>query len=138
MLFARAKEYGLGALQLIGIQDPVSQPFDAFEADIAKRTRKDVPYLFWAGASWGNWIGLNQGSMAAMAELPKVEMLMRRALELDEGFYYGGPHIFMGIWYASRPAMAGGDLKALVSFLVLGISGYMAARGTCSGQRGGR
>jgi hypothetical protein len=25
-------------------------------------------------------------------------------------FYYG-PHLFMGIWYASRPKMAGGDLK---------------------------
>jgi hypothetical protein len=37
--------------------------------------------------------------------------MMRRALELDEGFYYGGPHLFMGIWYASRPAIAGGDLK---------------------------
>ena len=35
---------------------------------------------------------------------------MRRVLELEEGFYYGGPHIFMGVWYASRPEMAGGDL----------------------------
>jgi hypothetical protein len=36
---------------------------------------------------------------------------MKRVLELDEGFYYGGPHVFMGIWFASRPKMAGGDLK---------------------------
>jgi TPR repeat protein len=37
--------------------------------------------------------------------------MMKRALELDEGFYYGGPHLFMGIWFASRPKIAGGDLK---------------------------
>jgi hypothetical protein len=40
-----------------------------------------------------------------------VEEMMRRVLELDGGFYYGGPHLFMGIWYASRPKIAGGDLK---------------------------
>jgi hypothetical protein len=49
--------------------------------------------------------------MEAMSELPRVEWMMKRALELEEGFYYGGPHLFMGIWYASRPKMAGGDLK---------------------------
>ena len=37
--------------------------------------------------------------------------MMQRVLELDEGFYYGGPHLFMGIRFASRPKMFGGDLK---------------------------
>jgi len=36
---------------------------------------------------------------------------MRRVLELDETFYYGGAHLFMGIWFASRPKGFGGDLK---------------------------
>ena len=36
---------------------------------------------------------------------------MRRALALDETYYYGGPHIFTGILYASRPAVAGGSLE---------------------------
>jgi hypothetical protein len=49
--------------------------------------------------------------MEALAELPRVEAMMRRSLEIDEGFYYGGPHLFMGIWYASRPGIAGGDLE---------------------------
>jgi hypothetical protein len=47
----------------------------------------------------------------ALAELPRVESMMQRVLELDEGFYYGGPHLFWGIWFASRPKIAGGDLK---------------------------
>jgi hypothetical protein len=45
-----------------------------------------------------------------MAELPRVELLMKRALILDETYYYGGPHLFMGLWFGSRPKMAGGDL----------------------------
>jgi len=36
---------------------------------------------------------------------------MKRVLVLDEQFYYGGPHLFMGIWFASRPKIAGGDLN---------------------------
>ena len=109
VLFARAKDYGLRALQLIGIKDPASQPFDAFEADIDKRSQKDVPYLFWAASCWGSWISLSQGSVYALAELPRVEILMKKVLELDEGFYYGGAHIFMGILNGSKPRMAGGN-----------------------------
>ncbi len=37
--------------------------------------------------------------------------MMKRVLELDETFYYGGAHLFMGIWFASRPKGFGGDLK---------------------------
>ena len=48
--------------------------------------------------------------MEALAQLPRVEMMMKRALALDESFHYGGPHLFMGIWYASRPKIAGGNL----------------------------
>jgi TPR repeat protein len=35
---------------------------------------------------------------------------MKRVLVLNAQFYYGGPHLFMGIWFASRPKIAGGDL----------------------------
>jgi hypothetical protein len=66
--------------------------------------------MFWTATCWGSWIRLNLGSMAAIAELPRVEALMKRVLVLDEQFYYGGPHLFMGIWFASRPKIAGGDL----------------------------
>jgi hypothetical protein len=56
--------------------------------------------------------------MEALAELPKVELMMKKVLELDQGLYYGGPHLFMGIWFSSRPTLAGGDLvKAQRHFL---------------------
>lgn len=111
VLYGRAKDYALRSLQQIGFKNPASQPFDEFEASLKGFGKNDVPYMFWAAMCWGNWIRLNMGSMAAVAELPRVELLMKRVLELDEGFHYGGPHLFMGVWYASRPEMAGGDLK---------------------------
>jgi len=109
VLYARAKDYGLKALMQIGIEDPVLMPFDSFKADLDILTKKDVPTIFWAASSWGNWIGLSQGSIEALAELPRVELLMKKVLELDEGFYYGGAHIFMGVLNGSKPKMAGGN-----------------------------
>ena len=112
LLYARAKEYALRSLEQIGLKNPAIQPFDDFEGSLKGFEKTDVPYMFWAAMCWGNWIRLNTGSMEAMAELPRVELLMKKVLQLDEGFHYGGPHLFMGVWYASRPKMAGGDLKA--------------------------
>jgi len=116
-LYKKAKEYALRSMEIRGLQDPVSSPFNEFEAGLNNFGKDDVPYMFWAATCWGSWIRLNLGSMAALAELPRVEALMKRVLVLDEQFYYGGPHLFMGIWFASRPKMAGGDLaKAQLHF----------------------
>ncbi len=109
-LYARARDYALRALEQNGFKNPVTRPFDDFEIGLYDLGVKDVPYMFWAASCWGSWISLNQGSMEAMAELPRVELLMKRVLELDEAFYYGGAHIFMGVLEASKPKVAGGDL----------------------------
>ena len=109
-LYKRARHYAFAALAERGLPHPATVPFESFERQVAAMGLKDVPYLFWSAANWGSWISLNLDSMEAMAELPRVVVMMQRVLELDEGFHYGGPHLFMGIWYASRPKMAGGDL----------------------------
>lgn len=111
VLYARGKEYALRSLRIRGLKNPLERPFDDFKEALRRLGKKDVPYLFWSATCWANWIRLDLDSMEALSELPKVEWMMRRVLELDEGFYYGGPHLFMGIWYASRPKMAGGDLE---------------------------
>jgi hypothetical protein len=97
------------ALRVCEIKEPIKSPLMISKG--CQATGKKIPYIFWGAACWANWIILNLDSMEAMAELPRVELLIRRAQELDEGFYYGGPDLFLGVWLASRPAVAGGDLK---------------------------
>ena len=118
ILLLKAKNYALRALELRGFDPPQSSAFDRFDADLEAAGRADTPYLFWAATAWGNWINLNIGSISALAELPRVEKLIQRIIVLDEGYYYGGAHLFMGILLASKPKMAGGDLeKARSHFL---------------------
>ena len=111
VLYAKARSYALRALEQAGFKNPVSRPFDDFESGLQKMGKTDLTYLFWAASCWGSWISLNRGSMEAMAELPRVVAMMQRVLVLDETFYYGGAHLFMGILEASKPRMAGGDLN---------------------------
>jgi hypothetical protein len=111
LLFERGRQYALRSLERRGFKDPLQRPFDDFKRGLKRLGKKDVPILFWTATCWANWIRLNLDSMEALSELPRVEEMMRRVLELDEGFHYGGAHLFMGIWYASRPKIAGGDLK---------------------------
>jgi len=131
-LFARARDYALRALEQNGFKNPSTGSFDDFETRLPDLGKKDLPYVFWAASCWGSWISLNQGSMEAMAELPRVEMMMKKVLELDEAFYYGGAHIFMGVLDASRPRVAGGDLdRARDHFLKaieLGDGKFLMAR----------
>jgi hypothetical protein len=118
LLYAKSRGYAFRALEQIGFKNPASREFDDFQKALYALPPKDVPYIFWAASCWGSWISLNQRSMSAMAELPRVELMMARVLELNEGFYYGGAHIFAGILEASKPKMAGGDLeKARAHFL---------------------
>ena len=111
MLFGKGRDYALRSLERRGLKKPLQSPFEDFKKGLKGLGKRDVPYLFWGATCWANWIRLNLDSMEALAELPKVEWMMQRVLEIDEGFYYGGPHLFMGIWFSSRPKMLGGDLK---------------------------
>ena len=110
-LYTRGKHYALRSLEMRGLKEPLQRPFDDFKQALKRLGKKDAPYLFWAATCWANWIRLNVDSMEALSELPRVEWMMSRVLEVDEGFYYGGPHLFMGIWFASRPKIAGGNLQ---------------------------
>jgi hypothetical protein len=117
-LSGKAKQFALRALEMRGIKDPLQKPLDDFKEDLKNLGKKDVPSLFWAATCWANWINLNLDSIEAVAELPRVEGMMQRVLELDEGFYYGGPHLFMGVLLASKPRIAGGNPeKARAHFL---------------------
>ena len=111
LLFGKGRNYALRSLERRGLKEPLQSHFEDFKEGLKGLGKRDVPYLFWGATCWANWIRMNLDSMEALAELPRVEWMMQRVLEIDEGFYYGGPHLFMGIWLASRPKIAGGDLK---------------------------
>jgi hypothetical protein len=70
---------------------------------------EDVPLLFWAGAGWAGAISTDRDNMTLVAELPIVEAMMRRDLELDEDFECGIIHEFFIVYEGERPKASGGS-----------------------------
>jgi hypothetical protein len=108
----RAKQYALKALEMTPpFKDALGKPLEVFQERLKQTDKKQVSTLFWVGNIWAGWIASSNEGAAAMADLPWVEALMERALELDPGIYYGGPHLFKAILLSARPEQFGGNLK---------------------------
>lgn len=93
-LYIRARNYGLRGLEVAhaGLEQSVrSDPRHGLE----QLTQSDVPLLYWTAASWGLAISLSKDQPEAVADLPIVETMMDRALELDESFERGAIHSAM-------------------------------------------
>jgi hypothetical protein len=109
----RAKDYGIRLLnRLPGLENLGGHPFSTVAESLKKTTPGQAKPLFWGAYGWAIWAQYQAGAPAAMADLPLIELMMLRVVELDESYYYGGAHIFLGSYYASRPEMFGGKPEA--------------------------
>ncbi|MGW8161057.1 MAG: TRAP transporter TatT component family protein [Desulfobulbales bacterium] len=105
----KAKEYGISLInRLPGIGNIADLTLADVEKKLAAIPPSQVGYMFWGAYGWAIWIKFQEGAPAAMADLPIVEHIMLRVVALDESYYHGGAHIFLGSYYGSRPQIYGG------------------------------
>jgi predicted anti-sigma-YlaC factor YlaD len=93
-LYLRARGYGLRSLETRhkGFSEALlKNP----EAAVARAQKKDVPYLYWTAASWGAAISLGLDDPELIADVPAMQALIDRALELDESYDAGAIHSFL-------------------------------------------
>jgi hypothetical protein len=83
-------------------------PFDDFVAALQKTGTKDLPALYGFGSVWAGWVQVNSADWNAIADLPKVQAVMERVIELDDVYEEGGAHLYLGVLYTLRPASLGG------------------------------
>lgn len=106
--YRRARAHAAKALALPGLDAPDA---DGVAAALAAAKPSDAAAVFWTGFSWAAEINLSKDSPAALAELPKAVAYMEAARRLDPAYHFAGADLFFGVYYASRPAILGGDLK---------------------------
>jgi len=82
---------------------------DQLENLLPNFTQDDVPALFWIGYNWGQFILQHLDDPMTIVHLSKVEMIMRRVMELDESYNFAGVDLFYGCFYAARPPFLGGN-----------------------------
>lgn len=105
-LFLRARDYGLQGLE---VRYPGFGP--AFMADPrAAAQRVDtggVGLLYWTAASWASAVNVDKTDAFLLADLPKIDVLVDRVLELDESFENGAIHSLLISYEMIRLAKEG-------------------------------
>ena len=107
--YVRGLNHGLTALALSGLDNVKHASTEALEQALQKLDKDEVAALFWTASNWAKWIDLNRDDPASLIQLSKPTAMMQRVLELDESFYYGGAHMYFGVFYGARAPMFGGD-----------------------------
>ena len=114
-LYLRGRDYGL---RLLGLRhEPLVTALHAdlptFREALQGLREKDVPALFWAAYGWTGSINWSRDRPDMLADLPRAVAMMHRVLALDETYFYAGPHLFFGVYYAARsPALGGNPARA--------------------------
>jgi len=101
-LYLRARDYGLRGLETRHKAFARELQADPLAA-VARAKLRDVPLLYWTAAAWGSAISVSKDDPALIGELPIVEALIDRALELDEAFDNGAIHSFLISYELNRP-----------------------------------
>jgi hypothetical protein len=109
-MYRRAKEYGFRLLRNRhkGF-DSDSLNFNEFATQVANLKRSDLPAVYWTATAWAQLVNLSKTSTDAMAEFPRIKLLMEWVLKIDPDYYYSGARWFFGVYYASLPPLLGGD-----------------------------
>ncbi|MCX8093844.1 MAG: TRAP transporter TatT component family protein [Candidatus Goldbacteria bacterium] len=109
--YEKAKDYGfLIFKKKADFKAALEGTIDDFIKIMPAFNENDVELLFWTAFAWGSYINLNRTSPYAIADLPKVKIMMERVIELNDKYFYGLPHLFMIVYY-SMPKMFGGNLE---------------------------
>ena len=109
-LYLRAREYGLRGLAAAHPRFREELAADPAKA-AATAEPEDVPLLFWTGVSWSLAISIAQDDPGMLADLPRCEALMRRALALREDFDGGAIHEYFVAFEGGRPEAMGGSAE---------------------------
>ena len=109
--YARSEEYAFKALAKAdkAFKQPRTIGIAEFEKALQKLKKKQVEPLFWAAYAVGRGISLQKDDPMQVIDLARVELMMRRVLELDESFYFGSAHLFYAVYYGDRSPAIGGD-----------------------------
>ena len=109
-LYTRCLDHARAALDSQGFKTDIeAATLNELDAALAKTDKRTVPALFWSASCMAKRTDLDRTSPFGIAQLARAARLMQRVLTLEEDYYYGGPHMFFGVYYGGRAPMFGGD-----------------------------
>lgn len=109
-LSQRSLDYAMRAtcIQDTALCQPKSMAFSKFKASIEALDKENIDMLFALGQSWAVWLKIHSDDWNAVAEMPRIRLLVEKVLALDENHQQGSSHLYMGVLHSLLPASLGG------------------------------
>lgn len=109
-LYLRGRNYALRSLpaQPDG-KELATLGLEEYKAALQRMDDTNLPGLFWLSQCWAGWLLLNLDNPEAFVDIPRIEILLLRTLELGESYHYAGPHLLLGGFYGGRTRILGGN-----------------------------
>ena len=109
-LTRRAREFANRALclkytPLCGAHE---EPFEQFEAKFKRLGNPDIGVIYGYATAWASWIQKNSDDWSAVADLPKVSLLLEHIVSQDPGFQTGRAQLYLAVMKSQLPASLGG------------------------------
>lgn len=112
-MYLKGRDFGIRLLEkdAPNIKDYLKRDPDELKKFLTTEftDKEDAPALFWTGYAWGSAIGVSRDDVTLIADLALATVLVERSVELDETFYNGAGHTFLGVANSSRGQAVGGD-----------------------------
>lgn len=110
-LASRSFEYAKRAtcLEAAELCASLQQPYGEMAAVVSVQTTDRAPLLYELGAAWAGLIQADTSDYASIAAIPRVELLLGRAVELDRNLDHGLPLVYLGVLNSLRPPAVGGE-----------------------------
>ena len=81
---------------------------DEFQQTLGDIHARDQPLLFAYAAAWAGWLQDNTDDWNAVAQIPKLNAMLQRSVELDEGYDNGAAYLYLGVLASQIPPSLGG------------------------------
>lgn len=111
VLAQRGLDYARRAtcLDLASICASQTGPFSEFQRAVASIPESRVDALYSLAGAWATWIQTHSDQLAAIADIPRVELLLQQVVTLAPAHDRGLPWVYIGVLGSLRPAAVGGE-----------------------------
>jgi len=86
----------------------LEQPFDDFKAAIGQAGEAHLPTIYTLATSWAGWIQAHSDDWNAVADLPRVDALLQRVIELQPDYDRGRAQLYLAVMRSQLPPALGG------------------------------
>lgn len=114
ILYNKGMNYALRGLEedFKGITKLVKKGrVDRIKEILKHADKHELPLVFWAGECMAAYINLNLDDPDAISDLPIALAFIRRSIQLDDTYFYGGGYMALGMYYGGMSKTMGGKPK---------------------------